>query len=133
MDQLNFTLKSHNSLQKGRSFLYSRKRRTRWWGPVWRGLPVEPTGKHYLAMRSSLWLYIYLVIHANRKAGTLYRMVPTIATDMGISVRTIHAWLKKLRAGRYIITESNGRALKISITKWKGTRIDCPPVTGGLL
>ncbi len=97
------------------------KKSLRWWGAIWRGLPVEPTGKHYRAMHCSVWLYLYLVIHADRKTGTLYRRVPTISKDMGISERTIRHWLARLRSFQYITTQSNGRALKIKITKWKAT------------
>jgi hypothetical protein len=94
-------------------------KRERWWGPVWRGLPVEPAGKHYRAMHCSVWLYLYLVIHADRKTGTLHRFVATIASDMGISQRTIRLWLANLKKHQYIETTLTGRAQKISITKWK--------------
>lgn len=90
-----------------------------WWGPIWRGLAAEPTGKHYRAMRSSLWLYVYLVIHADRRTGRLFRLLPTIAKDMGISLRTIRQWLATLRHCGYVTTEHTGRALRIKIEKWK--------------
>jgi hypothetical protein len=94
-------------------------KRQRWWGPVWRGLPVEPTGKHYRAMRASVWLYLYFIIHSDRNAGTLIRRIQTIAVEMGISRRTICLWLSILRRHQYITTKSTGRALHITITKWK--------------
>jgi hypothetical protein len=77
-----------------------------WWGPIWRGLAVEPTGKHYRAMRTSLWLYIYLVIHADRRTGKLTRLLPTIARDMGVTPRTVRQWLAILKRHGYIITDA---------------------------
>lgn len=92
---------------------------SRWWGPVWRGLFVDPAGKHYRAMGRALWLYGYLIVHADRSKGTLYRKVVTVARDMQVSERTIQAWLSVLRQNGYIKTKTTGRALEITIEKWK--------------
>jgi len=70
-------------------------------------------------MGRSVWLFLYLIIHANRKTGTLYRRVRTIAQDMGLSERTVQLWLKTLRDREYITTERTGRSLIIHISKWK--------------
>ena len=94
-------------------------RPTRWWGPVWRGLFVDPEGKHHRAMGRALWLYGYLIVHADRRAGTLYRAVATIARDMRVPSRTIQSWLSLLRRQGYIRTESTGRALVIRLEKWR--------------
>ena len=93
-----------------------------WWGPIWRGLAVEPAGKHYRAMRTSLWLYIYLVIHADRRTGKLTRLLPTIARDMGVKLRTVRQWLAVLKKHGYVITTPTGRALQLTIAKWKPLR-----------
>lgn len=90
-----------------------------WWGPVWRGLFVDPAGKHYHAMGRALWLYGYLIVHADRRTGTLYRTVATVARDMQVSRRTIQAWLALLRQHGYIRTKTTGRALAIGIEKWR--------------
>jgi|ERR1041385_5373517 hypothetical protein len=90
-----------------------------WWGPIWRGLFVDPAGKHYRAMGRALWLYGYLIVHANRKTGTLYRRVATVAHDMQVSGRTVQAWLALLRRCGYIRTKTTGRALVIRIEKWR--------------
>lgn len=117
------------------SFSFNAKQKSRmtdtgktldWWGPIWRGLPVEPSGKHYRAMHISLWLYLYLVIHADRATGTLYRVVPRIAQDMGIPQRTIRRWLARLKRGGYLIIKPTGRSLQISIQKWKPLRSSGP-------
>ncbi len=47
--------------------------KTNWWTPLWKGLPVEPTAKHYKIMGNALWLYIYLLVYANRLTGKLFR------------------------------------------------------------
>lgn len=93
--------------------------RSTWWGPVWRGLFVDPAGKHYRAMGRAIWLYGYLIVHADRRTGTLYRRVATVANDMQVSERTIQAWMALLRRHCYIATKSTGRALVIRIEKWK--------------
>lgn len=96
-----------------------RKPHSQWWGFVWRGLVVSNTAQHYHAMGRSVWLYLYFIIHANRKTGSLYRRVNTIAYDIGMSKRTIQMWLKTLRENGYIVTERTGRSLIIHITKWR--------------
>jgi hypothetical protein len=90
-----------------------------WWRAVWRGLVVDDGAKHYRAMGTSIWLYLYLIIHADPKSGTLGRKYNTIAKDMGVKPRTIRAWLAKLHKGGYILAQSNGRSLLIHISKWK--------------
>lgn len=107
-----------------------------WWGPIWRGLPVEPDGKHYHAMQTSVWLYLYLVIHADRATGTLYRVVPRISLEMGIPPRTIRRWLSRLKRGGYLVVRPTGRSLQISIQKWKplrtriASKVDSPSSLG---
>jgi len=91
----------------------------KWWGAIWVGLVTEQTAKHHKAIGRALWLYLYFIVHANRKTGTLFRKTATIAKDMGISIRTIQHWLVILRKNGYITTEFTGRALVIAITKWK--------------
>jgi hypothetical protein len=90
-----------------------------WWAPFWRGLFVDAEGKHYRAMGRALWLYGYLIVHANRRTGTLYRAVSTVAHDMQVSTRTIHEWLSVLRHHGYIRTKTTGRALLIEINNWR--------------
>ena len=70
-------------------------------------------------MGKALWLYGYFIVHANRRNGTLYRTVSTIARDMQVSRRTIQSWLILLRRYGYIKTMPTGRALVISIEKWR--------------
>jgi hypothetical protein len=70
-------------------------------------------------MGKALWLYGYLIVHADRKTGTLSRRVPTVARDMRISERTVQAWLSLLRRHGYITTKTNGRSLAIRIQKWR--------------
>src|SRR2546423_15164967 len=93
----------------------SHARSIKWWGPIWRGLFVDPAGKHYRAMGRALWLYGYLIVHADRRTGTLYRRVATVARDMQVSERTIQAWLSLLRPHSYISTKPTGRALAFSM------------------
>lgn len=97
----------------------ARPRQRDWWGFVWRGLVVSRSAKHYNAMGRALWLFVYLIIHANRRSGDVYRRVRTIAQDIGLSERTVQVWLKVLRDHGYVTTERTGRSLIIHINKWR--------------
>ncbi len=98
------------------------KKRNDWWSPIWRGLAFDRTAKHRNAMGIALWLYIYFVIHADWTTGTMFRTVKRIATDMGISDKTIRRWLSTLRRHGYITTSQTGRAVKIQIQKWRSIK-----------
>jgi DNA-binding MarR family transcriptional regulator len=93
-----------------------------WWTPLWRGLVVEPSAKHFKGMGIAVWLYLYLLIYANRSTGALFRRNLTIAKDMGVSSRTISRWLHILKSGGYIEVRRTGRSLQILITKWKSIK-----------
>ncbi|WKZ32794.1 MAG: hypothetical protein QY316_12945 [Thermodesulfobacteriota bacterium] len=82
---------------------------------------MEQDASHYRKMRNAIWLYLYLLLNADRKSGTLSRKLRTISGDMGISKNMIMRWLNILRTEGYIATKSNGRCLSIKITKWRGT------------
>lgn len=90
-----------------------------WWAPVWNGLVMDPQAKHYKGMKNALWLFLYLVLSANRHTGFLVRKTTTMARDIGVSRDTVLRWLHVLRQGGYIRTSSNGRSLTIQVTKWK--------------
>ena len=107
-----------------------RKPHSRWWGFVWRGLIVSRSGKHYRVLGRAIWLFLYLIIHANRNTGTLYRRIRTVALDMNIPERTIQLWLKILRDNGYVSTERTGRSLIIHITKWKPIGRSHSPLLG---
>lgn len=117
--QLNLPFGQGPATITSRQVIANRTAHKQWWGPLWRGLAVEETAKHYRAMGMALWLYIYLIVHANRKTGVLFRLLPTIAAEMGVPIRTVQYWLGKLRKGGYVTTASNGRGLTIMVEKWK--------------
>jgi hypothetical protein len=90
-----------------------------WWAPMWRGLVADPSAKHYKAMRSAIWIYLYLLLHADRRTGLLQRRISTISAHTGIKPRTIQYGLWKLRCAGYISVHNSGRALTVLIQKWK--------------
>lgn len=90
-----------------------------WWIHLWSGLVLDKQSKHKRAIRQAIWLYLYLLLVANRESGRLYRRLSTIALETGFNPRSIQRWLRTLREKGYIETVSNGRSLNISITKWK--------------
>ncbi len=90
-----------------------------WWAHIWSGLVRDPTAKHYDRIRRSIWLYLYLLIVANRRTGALFRRIGTIASETGLNPRSIRRWLRELRTKGYIHTSSTGRSLTIWISKWR--------------
>jgi len=97
---------------------YSKQKQ--WWAPVWTGLVMDAEAKHYRKMKNAIWLFLYLLLNANRRNGVLMRKVRTISKDMGITRDTTLRWLKILRIEGYIVTLNTGRYLSIQIKNWKG-------------
>jgi hypothetical protein len=95
------------------------KNRKDWWVPVWRGLVLDPEAKHYIRMKKAIWLFLYLLLNADRRSGILLRKIKTITLDTGIKERTIREWLGVLRGEGYIETRNNGHSLSIVIKKWR--------------
>jgi hypothetical protein len=95
------------------------KPKSDWWSPLRRGLIIEPSAKHHKQMKQAVWLYLYCLLNADGKTGTLFRRLSTIAKDSGIPKRTIRRWLRILRQYGYINAEYNGHFWQIAITKWK--------------
>jgi hypothetical protein len=71
-------------------------------------------------MKSAVWLFVYLLLHADRESGFLKRKLRTISLDTGIKARTVRGWLRLLKSSGYIETKNNGRCLVIHVAKWKG-------------
>ena len=103
-----------------------------WWGPIWRGLVVDPGAKHYLRMRSALWMFVYLVLHADRETGKLHRRYDTISRDTGIPKRTVRRWLTLLEKAGYIEIDRSRQspAFSIRIRKWKSLQSRANPSGG---
>ena len=94
-----------------------------WWAPLWIGLVVDEQATHYRKMKNALWLFLYLMLNADRKTGRVMRKLQTICTDMGLERNMVFRWLKILRQGDYIETINNGRSLEIQIKKWKSVQM----------
>jgi DNA-binding transcriptional MocR family regulator len=90
-----------------------------WWAPVWRGLVLDPEAKHYMRMKNAIWLFLYLLLGAERRSGVLLRKIKTISLNTGIKERTIREWLGILRDQGYIETRNRGHCLSMVIKKWK--------------
>ena len=86
---------------------------------MWKGLVMDESASHFKKMGSTLWLYFYLIVNANRSTGVVMRKVKTVALDMGIPRSTIFRWLKNLREAGYIETHSSGHSLTIKVSKWR--------------
>ena len=80
---------------------------------------VDSRARHYRAMRGAVWLFLYLVIHADRRTGILIRRCRTLAAEMDIPLPTVRRWLARLRRHGYVTTERTGRSVVIHIRRWK--------------
>lgn len=90
-----------------------------WWSHLRTGLVRDPSGTHYKLIGKAIWLYLYFLVAANWKHGTLFRRLDTISVETSFSPRSIKRWLQILRKMGYITTRKNGRSFDISITKWR--------------
>lgn len=98
-----------------------------WWIHLWAGLVRDSTAKHQRKMGNAVWLYLYLLISANRRDGSVLRKLETIVQQTGYNERTVARWLQELREKGYITSTSNGRSLRILITKWRPIIRSRPP------
>jgi hypothetical protein len=89
------------------------------WAAVWLGLVRDTEARHYKKMQKSIWLFLYLLLHANWETGFVVRRYKTIAADTGIKERTLRSWMTRLHQHKYIALKRNGRGLAIYILKWK--------------
>lgn len=92
------------------------------WAPVWQGLVDDPGGKHAKRMRLAVWLYLYLIVHANWETGRLMRNFQTISNDMGIPIRTLKGWMSILKKFKYVEIVRNPYSISVQITKWNSIK-----------
>jgi len=95
----------------------SQESKKTWWAPFHIGLILE--GHHRSRMRGAIWLFLYLIAHADRETGQLLRKYATIAKDMNTSHKTVQRWMNILRSGDYIETRRLIYGFHIQITKWR--------------
>jgi hypothetical protein len=88
------------------------------WAPIWRGLVVDPDGKHVEQLGTAVWLLLYLIASAHRPTGIVYQRQTTIARRMGRPLRTIQRWFRRLVKHEYIIV-TKGDVPTITIARWK--------------
>lgn len=91
----------------------------KWWAPVWTGLVIDPEAKHCRKMGKAIWLFLYLLLYADKRTGSLTAKIKTISSETGISRNTIIRWLNILREQGYIATQRTGRGLFIQIRQWE--------------
>lgn len=91
-----------------------------WWTPLWRGLVADSESKHRKAMGPAIWLFLYLLIYADRKTGIVHRTQDVIRIDTGFSLRAVQSHLRRLKNNGYISTGKKGIYLAITILRWKG-------------
>lgn len=80
---------------------------------------MDAEARHYRKMKNAIWLYLYLLLNANRKTGVLMRNIETVSRDMGVPRDTTVRWLNVLRTNGYTETVNNGHSLTIQVTRWK--------------
>ncbi len=92
-----------------------------WWRPVWSGLVIDPEGKHSKQMGQSIWLFLFLLLEADSKEGTLVKSVKEISREMGRPIGTIKKWLRVLKKHGYIQTQRADHSQFIHIRNYKTT------------
>ncbi len=90
-----------------------------WWEAVWKSLVMDGSGAHCKKMGNAIWLFLYLLLHADCETGKLVRKVKVIASEIGIPIRTITRWLALLKKEGYIQTRNTGHSLEIVVSLWK--------------
>jgi len=90
-----------------------------WWAPIWRGLIVDPNGKHVRALKAALALFLYIILHADRATGVVTRKEAVIARDMGLSLWTVRAWRRRLEKLGYLDARRTGRGTVMTIRRWR--------------
>lgn len=80
---------------------------------------MDTEAKHYRSMKNAVWLFLYLLVNANRGTGVLIRKHKTISADMGVSRDMVLRWMNVLRKGGYITTANTGRYLAIQVRNWR--------------
>ncbi len=90
-----------------------------WWLPVWRGLIVDPDGKHYRRLKGALWLLLYFFFYADWGTGVVRYSPLRIAQRTGFPRRTIERWMQQLKAAGYVSAVDGGKSVQFSISKWK--------------
>lgn len=94
-------------------------REKQWWAPVWKGLVMDQNAIHCRNMKSSVWLFLYILLSADRITGSMKKKMKTISLDMGIKERTVRAWLRILKQAGYLEIKNSGHCLSITVKKWK--------------
>jgi len=92
-----------------------------WWAPVWRGLVVDPEGKHVKRLDGAVWLFLYFVLHARRDSGTVWAKTETVVRATGVSRRTIQRWRQTLLEHGYVMPVENKKN-QFVIPKWRTLR-----------
>lgn len=84
-----------------------------------RGLVADASAKHLRRMKQSVWLYLYLLLAANRERGRRLLDPVRVATEMGISEATARSWLGHLRQAGYVTIRREGEHLEVTVTRWR--------------
>jgi len=84
---------------------------------------MDSEAKHYKKMGNAIWLFLYLVLNADR-GRVLARKLTTISSETGIKRDAILRWLNNLRKHGYIATQNTGRGLLIQIKEWENPSSD---------
>lgn len=90
-----------------------------WWRPVWSGLVIDPEGKHSKQMGQSIWLFLFLLLEADQKEGTLVKSIKEISREMGRPAGTIKKWLRILKEHGYIQAQRADHSQFIHIRTYK--------------
>jgi DNA-binding transcriptional ArsR family regulator len=72
-------------------------------------------------MDGAVWLFLYLLLHAERRSGLVRVRIATVAERMGAPQRTVQRWLRRLLAHGYVDLREEGKVLGVVISRWRAT------------
>lgn len=89
---------------------------------VWRGLMRDATAKHYKQMGQAIWLFLNLLMAADKQGYIKAISYKRLNINSGIPVVNLKRYMATLRRHKYVSTRSTGRYLTIQISNWKTIR-----------
>ncbi|MFH2068279.1 MAG: hypothetical protein ABII89_02290 [Candidatus Omnitrophota bacterium] len=96
-----------------------------WWRPLWSGLVIDLDGKHSKQMKTSVWLFLYLLVTADSQTGTLVKTYAEISRETGRKEKTVRKWMHNLVRKGYVTVKRRRGSLSVSIKRWKSFD-NCP-------
>ena len=75
--------------------------------------------KHYESIGPAIWLFMYIIDHADFDTGVMYGYNDAdAAEEIGAKKRTVRSWRDKLSEGGYITWKKKPYSLNVTVSNW---------------